>query len=420
MNNRVIFAAAGHGKTYSLCSQAKNAVSKSNKYVLLISYTNEGVNSLKNEYRKQNNGVLDSRVIIKTWYNFLLSEFIKPYQCLLKLKNETHCRKVGCQIDENQIKSIAFYENDEKSKGKTIYKETKEIVSYFINKNNDIHPNKVSDLAVLCNEHSGGAAIKRLEEIYSHVFIDELQDYAGWDLEIFLFLFKSQINIFCVGDYKQSIFQTHHSNKNSNYKGKKIYDFFRKHEEAGLCHIKHATTTRRFGQKICDFINTIYDDPDSQVKPDPISPQKDAEDCGVYIIEPARLSEYCSYYHPVILRHSAAGSINFEHQSNVYTYGAVKGATYERVVVIPTTDINSFIENQRKIESEQTRAKFYVACTRAKYSLILAVDKVKKWDKFVKTTISLGDKIIPAYKFDKKAQKQSESVQDDFLEGLGF
>ena len=28
MNNRVIFAAAGYGKTYSICSEAKEAVEK--------------------------------------------------------------------------------------------------------------------------------------------------------------------------------------------------------------------------------------------------------------------------------------------------------------------------------------------------------------------------------------------------------
>ena len=80
MNNQVIFAAAGNGKTYSLCSKAKVAVENGSKYVLLLSYTNEGIRSLENEYRKQNGGILDEKVIFKSWYSFLLSDFIKPYQ----------------------------------------------------------------------------------------------------------------------------------------------------------------------------------------------------------------------------------------------------------------------------------------------------------------------------------------------------
>jgi ATP-dependent exoDNAse (exonuclease V) beta subunit len=47
-----------------------------------------------------------------------------------------------------------------------------------------------------------------MEEIYAHIFIDELQDYAGWDLEIFRLLFDSQIFITCVGDYKQATYRT--------------------------------------------------------------------------------------------------------------------------------------------------------------------------------------------------------------------
>lgn len=90
MNNDVVFAAAGNGKTYSICKQAKNAINSGNKCVLLISYTNEGVHSLENEYKEQNQGVLDDRVVVKSWYSFLLSEFIKPYQCLLKLKEKRY------------------------------------------------------------------------------------------------------------------------------------------------------------------------------------------------------------------------------------------------------------------------------------------------------------------------------------------
>ena len=112
MNNQVVFAAAGHGKTYSLCSQAKTAIDNTNKHVLLISYTNEGVRSLENEYRKQNGGVLDARVIFKSWYSTLLSEFIKPYQCSLKLKEKRYKQEFPVTLPENFVNSIAFYDTE--------------------------------------------------------------------------------------------------------------------------------------------------------------------------------------------------------------------------------------------------------------------------------------------------------------------
>ena len=51
MNNKVIFAAAGNGKTYNLCKEAINLAKTSKKYILLISYTHEGVISIEKEYK---------------------------------------------------------------------------------------------------------------------------------------------------------------------------------------------------------------------------------------------------------------------------------------------------------------------------------------------------------------------------------
>ena len=40
MNNKVIFAAAGNGKTYNLCKEAINLAKTSKKYILLIYFLN--------------------------------------------------------------------------------------------------------------------------------------------------------------------------------------------------------------------------------------------------------------------------------------------------------------------------------------------------------------------------------------------
>ena len=193
MNNQVVFAAAGHGKTYSLCSQAKTAIDNTNKHVLLISYTNEGVRSLENEYRKQNGGVLDDRVIFKSWYSTLLSEFIKPYQCSLKLKEKRYKQEFPVTLPENFVNSIAFYDTEAPPKW---YNQTH--VQYYVNKRGDVVPDRTSHLAWLCNEHSSGKVIRRIQEIYSHIFIDELQDYAGWDLEVITLLFKSNAKLLVI------------------------------------------------------------------------------------------------------------------------------------------------------------------------------------------------------------------------------
>lgn len=397
MSNHVVFAAAGHGKTYSLCSQAKTAIDDTSKHVLLISYTNEGIHSLETEYRKQNSGILDDRVIFKSWYGVLLSEFIKPYQCLLRLKEKHYKDEFSVTFPENFVTSIAFYDTESPPKW---YNQNH--VQYYVNRHGDVVSDRTSHLAWLCNEHSGGKAVRRIEEIYSHIFIDELQDYAGWDLEIISLLFKSKIPITCVGDYKQATYRTNNSPKNKQYRDEKVRDYFLKLESQGLCVTSYANTTRRFNQEVCDFINMIHNDEDAMVEPNPDTQQEiPAENSGVYIMSKDALSEYCEYYHPVILRYDKKAKIDFQCSCDVFNYGGSKGATYERVVIIPVSTSLPFIQRQEKIVSNQTRAKFYVACTRAKHSVVFAIEGPSENSMFKSTEIHFSDKTISAYKFRK-------------------
>ena len=108
MNNKVIFAAAGNGKTYNLCKEAINLAKTSKKYILLISYTHEGIISIEKEYKKQNFGVIDYNVKILTWYSFLLQEFIKPYQNLLELKSKIYTKLIVDFLNK-QLYKLFFY-----------------------------------------------------------------------------------------------------------------------------------------------------------------------------------------------------------------------------------------------------------------------------------------------------------------------
>lgn len=395
MNNKVIFAAAGNGKTYSICSQARSVVSCGNKCALLISYTNQGVHALESEYKKQNYGVLDEKIVIKSWYSFLLSEFIKPYQCTLKLKDKRGKKEYPVTFPENFVTSIAFYETEPPPR---YFNQTH--VQYFVNRHGDISPDRTSHLAYLCNEHSGGKVVTRMEEIYSHIFIDELQDYAGWDLEIIRLLFESKIQVSCVGDYKQATYRTNNSPKNRQYRDENIRKYFTALEQRRLCTVSYENTTRRFHQEICDFINTIHNDADSIVFPDPMVNQKEQPDnIGVYLIEPQYLSKYCEYYKPIILRYAKNSKIDFNHECEIINYGGSKGATYNRVLIIPVSTVLPFIKGQSLITSNQTRSKFYVACTRAKHSIAFAVSNPKESKVFRSVEIKVGDIIIPAFKF---------------------
>ena len=93
------------------------------------------------------------------------------------------------------------------------------------------------------------------------------------------------------------------------------------------------------------------------------------------------------------------GKIGFIHNCDMFNYGGSKGATYERVVIIPVSTTLPFIEKQIKISSNQTRAKFYVACTRAKHSIVFAINKPKVNALFKSVEINISGITLPALKY---------------------
>ena len=217
MENKVIFTETGDNKTFDICKEAIQKAEISKKYVLILAHTYKGVETIDREYRKQNKGVIDFNVVIKTWRDFLLADWIKPCQCLLKLKDEYFN---DFEVPENFIQFIDFdNEHNKDFKSSCIW--------YYINeKTHNVRENRMRHLSYVCNSHSQNKIIDRLTEIYSHIFIDEVQEYvAGYDLKLFNLLFKSKIDIICVG----------------NYKSKKIIDYFKLKEEKKECVIEYSS-----------------------------------------------------------------------------------------------------------------------------------------------------------------------------------
>ena len=395
MNNSVVFAAAGNGKTHSICKEAIALAANSTKYIYLVTYTNEGVRSLEREYKKQNFGILDSNVVVTTWYSFLLSELIRPYQCALQLKIKHYKQEYPATIPQNHVNSIAFYQDNDDLRWYS-----NKHYQYFFNSARDIRKDNVSNLACRCLVDSKGLVISRLESLCSHIFFDELQDYAGWDLEVLLYLFASDITVKCVGDYKQATFRTNNSQKNKQYRDEAIRNFFIAQQKKGLCTVGYENTTRRFNQEICNYINCIHADPNAVVTPadDPDCIQ-DAENSGVYIIAEEYMEMYCNYYTPTILRYQKNANIPFAHNCYVTNYGNSKGATYERVAIIPVSTVIPFVTSQAKIDKDQTRSKFYVACTRARHSIVFVLKDPKSSTLFQPVNLQLGMQTIPVLKY---------------------
>lgn len=351
LNNFVKISAAGSGKTWGICNCALEYVNLHKKKVLITTYTNRGVNSIRNEICKQNKGVMSKYIIIKTWYDFLLSDLIKPYQNYLD------------KVCINEIKSFDFSNmygsiNFRKSGTK----------AHYLSPSGNVYANEASGLAFLLNNLSKGKVIHRLEKIYSQIYIDEIQDLAGYDLKLVELLLRSNINMFFCGDNRQSTYSTHNSKKNKKYSGSCIWNFFDLSNIKKLIKVEKNLVSRRFNKDICSFANSIYPNED------PITTCMNSltGHDGVFIILEKNVELYYKYFHPCILRYDSKTNTK---EYNSVNFGACKGETYDRVLIFPNGPFINFILKSIQLSSPE---KYYVAATRPRYSLTFVLDKFPK------------------------------------------
>jgi hypothetical protein len=93
---------------------------------------------------------------------------------------------------------------------------------------------------------------------------------------------------------------------------------------------------------------------------------------GVYLVHSKHVDQYVERYRPQCLRSTIASGKEFA--LDFMNFKVSKGATFERVLIMPTAPIKAFIQKQTYLESTSA-ATFYVAATRAKQSLAIIIDK---------------------------------------------
>ena len=349
MKNIIKISAAGSGKTYDICHDALTLVSGGDKKVLIVTYTNRGENAVETEIKKQNRGVLHPQIVIKTWYRFLLSDTIKPYQQYITGSGSFNVLK---GIDYSQTFGTVNYQR-------------RGTRARYLTKAGNVLSNQASELACFLDEKSNGKIIGRLSEIYSNIYFDEVQDLAGYDIELLKILLDSDISITCCGDNKQATFSTHNAKKNKNQTGKNIWQFF-----AGLdnVEIEKNLASRRFNRDICCFANMLFP------IGDPITTIMDegTEHDGVFLISEGDVDAYYQRYHPQVLRYDVKTKIEKYHAVN---FGACKGETFDRVLIYPNRPLIDFVLSGKALKAPE---KYYVGVTRPRYSIAIVMKKFPK------------------------------------------
>ena len=341
-NNHFIVAAAGGGKTTRVVATA----TENNERVALITYTLHNVDEIKKRvYEKV--GAIPPHVEVWSWYSFLLHEMVRPYQRALYKPRV------------NQLHFIA---------GRSaLGAKRADIRRFFFSDLNAIYSDKVACFACDCIDKSDGAPLRRLAERFDRIYVDEVQDLAGYDLELIEQLLRSDVAVTLVGDHRQATYRTNNSAKNSAYTGSHIVEKFREWEKAGLGTLTFEQETHRSNQTIATFADGLFpDDPATISKNDVVTGHD-----GVFLVPAAHIDAYIVKFGPQVLRLDVRTNCGAYPALN---FGQAKGRTYDRVLIFPHGKAKDWIKTGDGKHIKPSAAKFYVGVTRARYSVAIVFD----------------------------------------------
>ncbi len=368
--NRLVIAAAGSGKTTYLVNESMKRDGK----VLILTYTLSNEDVIKRRLI-QKAGCIPQNITVNTWFSFLLQHGVKPYQ-----------GSIDDSMFDYHIRGMLLVNKQSGFRCKTgkhpVYWKESNIDKHYFSKRNKIYSDKISKFVFKCNTQSGGAVIDRLARIYDHVFIDEVQDLAGYDLELIKLLFSSSISVLLVGDPRQVTYLTHLERKHAKYQNGKIRKFVENELEKNIiCNIDESTlqASHRCCDPICKYASRLYPD-----MPETTScsccGQSTINHQGIFLVKPDQIQEYTRKYNVTQLRWDRKSGVL--PSIPVMNFGEAKGETFDRVLIYPTKDMAKWVENGSTSLSDASRAKFYVAITRARYSaaIVLNYDSAQSYE----------------------------------------
>lgn len=348
--NRVVLAVAGSCKTQSIVDACANGPSGRKR--LALTYTETGQRDLK---RRLNAACgPDNLPEVCGWYAFLIRHWIRPF---LPLKYPGR-RIAGLNFDGSPFSlpngAVVATGADR-----------------FLDSRSRAYKRFLSKLAIDVAEAAEGTVIMRLQRIYDEIYVDEVQDMTGYDLDVLEQLFGSSSTVELVGDVRQSLFSTNAEDpRYRKYRGLRMVDWFRKEEAAGRLQVGIESTTWRSNQTIASFSDTIFDAALNFGAT--VSMQTAVSDHdGVFVVAPKDVEAYLAMHGPVCLRQSKSTLVpEFVEALN---FGVVKGLTFDRVLIFPTKPIKAFLRKGTAL-AESSACGLYVGVTRAVHSVAFVVE----------------------------------------------
>jgi DNA helicase II / ATP-dependent DNA helicase PcrA len=361
--NRIVVAAAGSGKTTYLVEKALRI---KGERVLITTYTESNEAEIRQKFFELV-GHVPANVVIKTWFSFLITHGVKPFQGgLFEFP-------VRGMVLVSAPSGIRFYNKE----GIGVPWPEEAIDKHFFDQTSRVYSDKLPKLVIRCNEKSSGAVIDRISRVFPHVFVDEVQDLAGYDLDILAALARSSARLLMVGDPRQVTYLTHHERRHQKYADGGIVDFLRKEIPKKVPVDIDETTLNRSHRNcagICAASSRLF----------PALPPSKPCECvqcrtgtakgtGAFILRRADQAHYLATVRPTQLRDKIT-SPGVDSRWPAMNFGESKGRGFDHVVILPTEPMRLWLSDPATNLKPQSRAKFYVALTRARHSVAIAMD----------------------------------------------
>lgn len=349
MNNAVV-AVAGWGKTEELANAVAREPNPERTLVLTYTETNQREDTLR---IFQKTAGAKRHASVTGWKAFQLHDIVRPYLPLLY----PSIRLRGLSIRDVDL--------DEFPVG----------VARYLTRDGDAYPSLLGKLTLDVIDSSKGAAIRRIECLYDSIYIDEAQDLRGNDLCVLERLLKSNISVHIFLDPRQSTLSTAEKDQKykKNYPNAEVIKLYRKWEGKGLLDIRYENETHRSIAPIAALSDIIVGD-ELGFGPTVSAVEPRGRHDGIYIIAKSDLDRYVSEYGATLLalqkseKYGVSDSMNFRKS---------KGMTRDDVVIVTTGTIEKFLTSGTTLRPVSV-CNFYVAVTRARYSVALAVENPHK------------------------------------------
>lgn len=358
--NKVVIAAAGSGKTTYL---VREALKVKDHNVLITTYTESNEAEIKQRIFEIN-GHIPANIVVMSWFTFLINHGVKPFQGGL----------FDFPVRGMQLVSSRSGLRGHNNIGQPFYWGEDEFKKHYFDSGQHIYSDKLAKLVIRCNETSHGNVIDRISRVFQHIFVDEVQDLAGYDLEILAAFFRSSAQVLLVGDPRQVTYLTHHEAKNNKYINGGLLQFLtEKLSKKIRFDIDEETlkSSHRNSAIICDFSSKLY----PGMKP---SFACECEECrkervdeeNIILVKNTDYKRYLETYQPVQLRDKVTTG-GIDPRFPFMNFGEAKGLGFDRVIILPTQNMLRWVSNPNQELATSTRAKFYVAVTRARYSVAI-------------------------------------------------